>query len=496
MNDLRWLSAREICRLVRGGEVTRREVLEAALRTIDDSDDDVGCFLYVNSQRALAESDDADAGEGERGALDGVPVAFKDNICTQQMPTTCASAMLASYHPLYSATAVEALEEAGAISVGKTNMDEFAMGSSTESSSVQLTRNPWDPDRVPGGSSGGSTAAVAAGQVPVALGSDTGGSIRQPAAFCGVVGMKPTYGAVSRYGLIAFASSLDQIGPITRDVVDCAAVMDVLVGDDPSDSTSVSHPDAGGFLQAVEQAGDDLRGVRIGLPQEYLDEGIDPGVRRVVLDAAETFSQLGASVQECSLPSTGYALPAYYIISSAEASSNLARFDGVRYGLRETGAEMMDIYRNTRGTGFGSEVKRRIMLGTFVLSAGFYEAYYVKAARARALMVREMLDAFEQFDLLLAPTGPTVAFAVGARSDDPLSMYMADVCTIPANLAGIPAVSIPGGFSEGMPVGVQLMGPRFGDARVLAAAGAFQRATDHHLVRPPLADPAGGSESM
>ncbi len=487
MSELTGLGLCELRELVVAGEVTREEIIEEFVKNIEAADGELGCFLSVDGERALQ----ATTGDGDcPGSLEGVPYAIKDNMCVDGTLTTCASRMLADHRPPYDATVVTHLDHQGAALLGKTNMDEFAMGSSTESSAVGITRNPWDLTRVAGGSSGGSAAAVAAGLVPVALGSDTGGSIRQPASFCGVVGMKPTYGSVSRYGLIAFGSSLDQIGPFTRSVQDCAAALDVMVRQDGRDSTSVQHPDEGRFLSGVADV-DGLEGVQIGMPLEYVGEGVDSEVREVVLRAAEVFSSLGARVRECSLPSTGYALPSYYIIASAEASSNLARFDGVRFGYRAPGENMEDLYRNTRGQGFGREVKRRIMLGTFALSAGYYDAYYLKAARVRQRIAREMLTALERFDLLLSPTCPTPAFSLGDRVDDPLSMYMADVCTIPANLAGIPAISVPGGLASGLPVGIQLMAARFADLDVLRAAAAFQSATDHHRRRPPLPAAAG-----
>ena len=479
MSELTWLGLRELRALLVAREVSRDEIIEGFAGSIEERDGELGCFLRVDRGRAQK----MQPGGGAPGLLEGIPYAIKDNICAEGMLTTCASRILTGHRSTYDATVVADLDDQGGVLLGGTNMDEFAMGSSTESSAFGVTRNPWSPRRVPGGSSGGSAAAVAAGFVPLALGSDTGGSIRQPASFCGVVGMKPTYGAVSRYGLVAFASSLDQIGPITRSVDDCAAALDVMVRHDPRDSTSVRHPDVGRFLDAVTGR-NDLEGMRIGLPLEYVSEGVDPEIEEIVRGAAEVFCSLGAHVEECSLPHTPYALPSYYIIASAEAASNLARFDGVRYGLRAPGETMDDLFRNTRGEGFGREVKRRIMLGTFALSAGYYDAYYVKAARARELIAREMLSALEQYDLLLTPTCPTPAFRCGERLEDPLSMYMADTCTIPANLAGIPAISVPGGFASGLPVGIQLMGPRFADREVLRAAAAFGDATDHHHQRP------------
>ncbi len=461
---------------IRDGEMTSEEAAAASLAAIERFDGRLGAFLSVG--------DPVDPPVD--GILRGLPYAAKDNLCTRDFPTTCASGILADYTPPYDATAIAGMTRAGARLVGKTNMDEFAMGSSNENSGIKPTRNPWDLQRVPGGSSGGSAAAVAAGLVPLALGTDTGGSIRQPASFCGITGMKPTYGSVSRLGLIAFASSLDQIGPLGRTARDCALAMDVLVGRDAGDSTSIEHPHAGQFLQAALEERESLRGVRIGLPAEYYAEGIDPEVARVARRAAKTLEDLGAIVEEISLPHTAYALPVYYILASAEASSNLARFDGVRYGLRAAADDIDDLYRRTRGEGFGEEVKRRIMLGTYALSAGYYDDLYVKAARVRRVMVRELEEAFKVYDYLLTPTSPTPAFCLGERTEDPLAMYMADLCTIPANMAGIPAISFPGGFVGDLPVGVQLMGPRLSDAGILATADLFQRVTDYHRVRPPL----------
>ncbi len=434
----------------------------------------LGAFLSVSYPDA----------PGVKGPLHGIPYAAKDNLCTATLPTTCASRMLEDYHPPYDATVIARMQEAGAILVGKTNMDEFAMGSSNETSAFHPVANPWRPDHVPGGSSGGSAAAVAAGLVPLALGTDTGGSIRQPAAFCGITGMKPTYGAVSRMGLVAFASSMDQVGPMAMTASDCAAAMDILVAHDPGDSTSSDHPDAGDFLRRVRAAPDGCDGLRIGIPREYFGQGVDPEVVRAVRSAADVFSELGARVEEMSLPHTVYALPTYYILASAEAASNLARFDGVRYGRRAAANSIEELYWKSRGEGFGREVQRRITLGTFVLSAGYYDAYYLKAARVRGIMAGEITRAFAQYDYLLTPTCPTTAFPRDVRTEDPLAMYMADVCTIPANLAGIPAVSVPGGLVNGLPVGVQLMGRRFDDAGVLALADRFQRATGHHLLGP------------
>jgi len=483
---------------IRKGELRARELVESCLSRIAGLDGLLGCFLSLDGERALERAARIDeelarvrqrgvgaAGPGGMGAgtheaaaeadgvLAGVPYACKDNICTRGLRTTCASRILEEYVPPYDATVVHRLGRAGAILVGKTNMDEFAMGSSGENSAFFPTRNPRDTTRVPGGSSSGSAAAVAAGLVPFALGSDTGGSVRQPASFCGVVGMKPTYGRVSRYGLVAFASSLDQIGPLTLTVEDCALVMEVIAGHDPRDATSAQVP----VPNYREALGRDVGGLRLGVPREYMGEGIEPGVREAVNAALRVFSDLGCVVEECSLPHTEYALAVYYLVAPAEASSNLARYDGVRYGLRVDAGDITAMYSRTRRQGFGPEVRRRIMLGTYALSAGYYDAYYLKAQRVRTLVKRDFEQAFSRYDLLLAPTSPTVAFRLGERTEDPLSMYMADVCTIPVNLAGIPAISIPCGESEGLPVGLQIMGPPFAEVTILQAAHAFEQAT-------------------
>ncbi len=467
------MTAVDILEAIRSGELAAGEAAASAAESISRRDP-CGAFL------STSDPDDPPPG----GSLGGVPYAAKDNMSTANLPTTCASRMLEDYTPVYDATCIELMESSGAILVGKTNMDEFAMGSSNETSYFGPTRNPWNHGVVPGGSSGGSAAAVAAGMVPLALGTDTGGSIRQPASFCGITGMKPTYGAISRRGVISFASSMDQVGPMALTAGDCALALDVLVARDPGDSTSVEHPEGGGFFRRVRGSSADLSGIRIGMPKEYYGVGIDEPVTEIALRAARVFEDLGATIEEISLPHTEYALPAYYVISSAEASSNLARYDGISYGMREIGDDIDDLYRNTRSRGFGEEVKRRIMLGSFALSAGYYDAFYLRAARVRRVIAEEIDRAFRRYDYLLTPTCPTVAFPLGERVEDPMAMYMADVCTIPANLAGIPALSMPGGFSGGLPVGVQLMGPRFSDGGLLSLADVFQRTTDHHLRRP------------
>ncbi len=461
---------------VRAGDLSATEVLEAHLASIEEREGEVHAFNLVVTEQARARAsqiDDAVSAGNDPGPLAGVPVALKDNMCTRGIPTTCSSRILEGWHPPYDATVVTRLAEAGAVVVGKTNLDEFAMGSSTENSAFGPTRNPADPTRVPGGSSGGSAAAVAAGFVPIALGSDTGGSIRQPAALCGVVGAKPTYGAVSRYGLVAFASSLDQIGPFARTVADAAAVLDVISGHDPADSTSIpqdaldlaSHLDAG------------VEGLRIGVVTELMGDGIAPDVRARVGEAADALERAGASVDEASVPAVTYGLSAYYLIAPAEASSNLARYDGVRYGLRADGATTGEMMEATRTAGFGDEVKRRIMLGTYALSAGYYDAYYGKALKVRTLIIADFAAAYDSHDLLLSPTSPTTAFALGDKVDDPLLMYMNDVCTIPSNLSGQPAISVPFGTgSDGLPVGVQVLAPALGETVMFRAAAVIEDA--------------------
>ncbi|MBI2914407.1 MAG: Asp-tRNA(Asn)/Glu-tRNA(Gln) amidotransferase subunit GatA [Firmicutes bacterium] len=477
MTQLCELTIGELQKVLRSREASVTEVVESYLLRIDRVEGTVGAFLVVDREGALASAralDEDPPGEAPPGCLWGIPLAIKDNICTAGLRTTCASKILHNFVPPYDATVVERLRYQGAVLLGKTNMDEFAMGSSTENSAFQLTRNPWDLEKVPGGSSGGSAACVAAREAAGALGSDTGGSIRQPASFCGVVGMKPTYGLVSRYGLVAFASSLDQIGPITRDVMDCALVLDAIAGHDPRDSTSVPGGKPS-FHRGLAPARS-LSGLRVGLPREYFAEGIDPVVKELVLRAVRRLEEEGALVLELSMPHTEYALATYYLIAPAEASSNLSRYDGVRFGLR--GSRVSDaaaMYKSTRQEGFGAEVKRRIMLGTYALSAGYYDAYYLKALKVRTLLKQDFDRAFEQCDVLVTPTSPTPAFGIGEKVDDPLKMYLSDICTITANLAGIPAVSVPcGSSSTGLPVGLQLMGPPFSEELLLRAALAVE----------------------
>ena len=468
--------------------VAPSEAVGAALERIARLDPELHAFLHVTAEDARREArgwDDRYARDGEGlPPLAGVPIALKDNLCTRGIPTTAGSRVLAGWVPPYDATVVARLREAGAIILGKTNLDEFAMGSSTENSAFGPTRNPWDRTRVPGGSSGGSAAAVAGGFVSLALGSDTGGSIRQPAGFCGVVGLKPTYGRVSRYGLIAFASSLDQIGPITTSVADAALLFSVLAGRDPRDATTADVPPSD--PRADLDGG--VRGLRIGLPREAFGEGLEPEVRTAVMDAAQTLRGQGATLVEVTLPSITYALPTYYLIATSEASANLARYDGVQYGLRLGGSDLYEMYTQTRGQGFGAEVKRRIMLGTYALSAGFYEGFFLKAQRVRTLIRRDFEAAFAAADVLLMPTSPTTAFHLGEKTDDPLQMYLADVYTIPVNLAGLPALSLPCGFSGGLPVGLQMIGRPFDEAVILRAAQTYERATEWHLRRPPVGD--------
>lgn len=479
-------TAHEIHDLLIKKEISAEEINKAVFDRVETVEDKIGAFITRTKEIALerARAVDRQIRDGENiPALAGIPVAVKDNMCTDGTLTTAGSKILSNFIPPYSATVVKKLDAAGAAMVGKTNMDEFAMGSSTENSAFFTTRNPWDTGRVPGGSSGGSAAAVAAGEAVCALGSDTGGSIRLPASFCGVVGMKPTYGAVSRYGLIAYASSLDQIGPFARDVTDCALMLNAICGHDPLDSTSAKYQasDYTDFLK------DDIRGMKLGVPEEYMAEGIDTEVRGVILKAMEKLESLGAVVEYTSLPHTEYALSTYYLIAPAEASSNLARYDGVRYGIRAEGAEdVVDMFIKTRSKGFGNEVKRRIMLGTYALSAGYYDAYYLKALKVRTLIKEDFDRAFEKYDLLLSPVSPTTAFRIGEKTEDPLQMYLSDVCTISVNLAGIPGMSVPCGFAGGMPVGLQLMGKHFDEGTLLRAAYAFEQNTDFHKQFPEL----------
>ena len=470
------MSALEIAAAVRAGERSARSVVEAHLAAIDRHEDELHAFNLVTRDEALAAADAIDAGVAagaDPGPLAGVPIALKDNLCTTGIPTTCSSKILAGWTPPYDATVVERLAAAGAISVGKTNLDEFAMGSSTENSAFGPSKNPHDVTKVPGGSSGGSAVAVAAGFAPLALGSDTGGSIRQPAALCGVVGVKPTYGRVSRYGLVAFASSLDQIGPFATNVADAAALYEVIAGHDPCDSTSIPVE----LPPVLDRLDEGVAGLRVGLVSELCQaDGIAPDVAARVSAAAEALSAAGAEVEEVSVPAVIYGLSAYYLIAPAEASSNLARYDGVRYGLRVDAPTTGEMYDLTRTAGFGAEVERRIMLGTYALSAGYYDAYYGKAQKVRTLIIRDFEAAYERFDVLLSPTSPTTAFALGAKAD-PLAMYLNDVCTIPSNLAGHPAMSVPFGVgADGLPVGVQVMANALDEVTMFRVAAAMEGA--------------------
>ena len=486
--------AHRIHRALAAGEVSAVEVATAVLDRCDAVEGLIGAYVHRRSRPAvLAEAASVDEAIHRREPLPplgGVPVAIKDNLSTAGVPTTCGSRLLAGYVPPYDAAVVERLAAQGALALGKTNMDEFAMGSSTEHSATGPTRNPWDLERVPGGSSGGSAAAVAAGAATVALGSDTGGSIRQPASFCGVVGLKPTYGRVSRYGLVAYASSLDQVGPLCRDVRDAALVLGVIAGPDRRDATAspTAVPDYEGALRA------DCRGLRLGVPREFLAEGVAPEVRAAVAAAVDLLGELGAEVEECSLPTVSYALDAYYVIAPAEASSNLARFDGVRYGRRAAGGgDYAALFAQTRAEGFGPEVRRRIMLGTYALSAGYYDQYYGRAQRARTLLCREFESALRRYAALVTPTAPTPAFGLREKTADPLQMYMSDVCTVPVNLAGLPALSLPCGFVSGLPIGLQLVGRPFDEETILRIGYAYEQAADLGRRRPPVAALGAGA---
>lgn len=466
-----------LSQLLQNKEVSAMELAKDALQAIAETDGTVGAYLTVAEDEACRQAEIADnmRAEGKAGPLTGIPFAMKDNICTKGVRTTCASKMLENWLPVYDACVTERLKAAGAVMLGKTNMDEFAMGSSSENSALQLTRNPAATDYVPGGSSGGSAAAVAANECAFAIGSDTGGSIRQPASFCGVVGMKPTYGTVSRYGLVAYASSFDQIGPLTKTVADNAKVLEAISCHDRRDSTSLPEFDTN-YSSLI---GKDLSGMRIGLPKEYFGEGINADVAALVQNAAKQLENAGAKIEECSLPAVSYALPAYYVLCCAEASSNLARFDGIRYGFRAEGAEDLDrLYRMTRTQGFGREVRRRILLGNYVLSAGYYDAYYKKAQQARTLLIRAFADLFKDYDMLLAPVAPTPAYKIGEKSSDPMEMALGDICTVPVNLAGLPAISVPCGTvaqdGANLPVGFQLIGPAFSEAKLYQAAAAYE----------------------
>lgn len=484
--DLMQFTAVELGKKIKNKEVTVKECVEAALAQIDVVEGKIHSFVTIDREGALKKAEEIqakiDAGE-LTGPLAGVPVAIKDNMCTEGMVTTCSSKILYNFVPLYTSEAVLNLEKAGAVIIGKTNMDEFAMGSTTETSAFGPTKNPWNTDHVPGGSSGGSCTAVAAEEVPYALGSDTGGSIRQPSSFCGVVGIKPTYGTVSRYGLIAYGSSLDQIGPVAKDVTDCATILEAIASYDPKDSTSVQRED----LDFTSALVDDVKGLRIGIPKDYFGEGLDEEVKVAVLAAAKVLEEKGAIVEEFDLSLVEYAIPAYYVIASAEASSNLARFDGVKYGYRtEVYEGLHNMYKKSRSEGFGPEVKRRIMLGSFVLSSGYYDAYYLKALRTKALIKQAFDKAFEKYDVILGPAAPTTAPKLGESLSDPIKMYLGDIYTISVNLAGLPGLSMPCGIdSKGLPIGVQMIGDCFKEKNIIRAAYAFEQTRTYQ--RPLMA---------
>ena len=486
MSDIHQLTIRQLRDAIAAGELSSREVTQSFLDRIERYDKKLGAFLTVDAEGALQQAQDIDErvsqGQSAQGLLAGVPVAIKDNIVTEGVRTTCASRILESYIPPYDATAVGNLRRQGAVVLGKTNCDEFAMGSSTENSFFYPTYNPWDLGRVPGGSSGGSAAAVGAWEAPGALGSDTGGSIRQPAAFCGVVGLKPTYGLVSRYGLVAFASSLDQIGPLANNVYDAALILQAVAGPDTRDSTCASRP-PGDYLTRIK---DSVQGLKVGVASQWFESGLDPQIEQAVRSALETLEGLGCSIVEVSLPHTEYAIATYYIIAPAEASSNLARYDGVKYAYRSNQRQDLEtMFKATRSEGFGEEVRRRIMIGTYALSAGYYDAYYLKASKVRSLLKADYLKAFEQVDFLAGPTTPTLPFKVGEKSADPLQMYLSDIYTVTANLAGLPGLVLPCGFTpQGLPIGLQLQAPHFQEAGLLQLGQALEQALS--VTRPVL----------
>ncbi len=481
------MTAASLSEKLRKKECSAVEITRSVLKQIEKTEDKIGSFVTVCEEQALKKAEEVDrkiaAGEA-LSSLAGIPIGVKDNICTKDVLTTCSSKMLYNFVPPYDATVVSRLKQADAVIIGKCNMDEFAMGSSCETSYFKKTKNPWDPAYVPGGSSGGSAACVSAGEAVLSLGSDTGGSIRLPASYCGVVGLKPTYGSVSRYGLVAFASSLDQIGPLGRSVEDVANLYEVICGRDPMDATSVAR-EYGAFAQKINRS---VKGLRIGIPKEYFGDGVEPEIKAAVLESVDRLVKEGAQTVSISLPSTDYALSAYYIISSAEASSNLARFDGVKYGYRAKDfTNLIDMYEKTRSEGFGDEVKRRIMLGTFVLSSGFYDAYYKRAKQMQQKIAQEYAEAFSQCDIILTPTSPSTAFRMGERTDDPLKMYAADICTVTVNIAGLPAISVPcATVSNGLPVGMQMIGPKFSEQMLFDAAGCFENICGGFGVAPSV----------
>jgi aspartyl-tRNA(Asn)/glutamyl-tRNA(Gln) amidotransferase subunit A len=476
----------ELQRILKRREISARELTLQFLKRINEVERDVHSFITLTEDEAIKQAGDADRKmmSGEDLPLLGIPLAIKDLICIQGVRTTCGSKILSNYIPPYDATVIKKLRESGALFLGKLNMDEFAMGSSTETSYFGITRNPWNLETIPGGSSGGSAAAVAADECSGSLGSDTGGSIRQPAAMCGIAGLKPTYGRVSRFGLVAFASSLDQIGPMTKDVTDIAILMNIISGRDPLDSTSADVP-VPDFTKSLVS---NVKGLKIGIPKEYLVEGMDGDVEKSVMDAIGLFKKLGAEVIDVSLPYTDYAISTYYVIAPAEASSNLARYDGVKYGYRtDNSRNLLDMYKKTRREGFGSEVKRRIMLGTYALSSGYYDAYYLKAQKVRTLIKRDFDEVFKTCDILVTPTAPTPAFKIGEKFDNPIQMYLSDIFTISINLAGVPAMSIPCGFSKkGLPIGLQIIGKHFDEETIIRAAYTFEQNTDYHTRKPKI----------
>ncbi len=485
--ELHDLTVHELGDLLRDKKVSSTELTKAVLNRISKVEPKVGSYITINSDEALKRAEEIQdkINRGEAlSPLAGIPMALKDNMCTEGVPTTCASKMLNNFVPPYNSTVASKLQSEDTVLLGKLNLDEFAMGSTTENSYFKCTKNPWDLERVPGGSSGGSASSVAAGEVIFSLGSDTGGSIRLPASFCGVVGMKPTYGAVSRFGLVAFASSLDQIGPLTKDVTDCALVLNAITGHDPMDSTSanVEYPD---YTKSLING---IKGMKIGIPKEYIGEGINSEVKKAILNAVETLKLLGAECEEFSLPITEYAIPAYYLISSAEASSNLARYDGIKYGYRaEKFADLLDLYKQTRSEGFGAEVKRRIMLGTYALSSGYYDAYYKKALQVRSLIMDSFNEAFKKYDVVLGPTAPTTAYKIGEKTDSPLEMYLGDIYTVSVNIAGLPGLAVPCGFdSNKLPIGLQLIGKPFDEGTLLRVGYTFEQNTEFHKSRPKI----------
>ncbi len=485
MEKLNWLSIQEAHDQLTSKQISSVELTQACLDRINAVEDEVQSFLTITPEIALSQAAHADRllAAGDSLPLTGIPVQIKDVLCTEGVPTTCASRMLENFIPVYNATVVEKLSNQGAVMLGKGNMDEFAMGSSCENSAFHPTRNPWDLERVPGGSSGGAAASVASGETIFSLGSDTGGSVRQPASLCGVVGLKPTYGLVSRYGLVAFASSLDQVGPVGRSVKDCAFVLNAIAGHDAKDATSVVREQK----DYTSNLGQEINGLKLGIPKEYFVDGMESGVRQVIDEAIAKLEELGASIHPVSLPTTRYALACYYIIAPSECSANLARYDGVKYGYSYQGTnDLWEALEKTREFGFGPEVTRRVMLGTYALSTGYYDAYYLKAQQARTLIRQDFDQVFREVDALITPTSPVTAFKIGEKVGDPVQMYLIDACTLPVNIAGLPGLSIPCGFSDGLPVGMQFIGPHFSEETLLKAAHAYEIATDWNKSRPTL----------